>query len=312
MHKNTACIFAGQGAQYPGMGKAVVEACPRAKELFDEASSILGYDLSALCFEGPAEKLRTTRWSQPAILVTSVACFEALRLESPGFKPAFGAGLSLGEFSALVASGMISFADGVRLIARRAELMDEAASKTSGAMASIIGLSEEDVSAVCGGIDGVDVANLNCPGQTVVSGFKEAVEASVPAFKARGARRVVVLEVSGAFHSKLMSEAAQGLARALADVKIGEGSFPVISNVTARPHGSAGEVRELLVRQMTSPVLWEKSVRHMLGLGAGVMVEFGPGKVLSGLNRRIDESIASLNVEDAESLRSTREALAAL
>lgn len=308
----TACLFVGQGSQYVGMAKSICQASKAASEVFEKASGILGYDLKALCDEGPEEKLKQTRYCQPAILATSVACFAALKERLPELEPVCGAGLSLGEFSALVASGTLSVEDGIELIRNRAEFMEEAATSNPGSMASIIGMDADKILEICNTeLTGVGVANLNCPDQTVVTGTVGGIKNCVEVFEKHGAKRVVVLEVGGAFHSPMMDSAAEKLGAVLEKINFAPAAFPVISNTTALPH-EAETIKPMLVKQMVSSVLWEKSVRYMSAQGAELFVELGCGRVLMGLNRRIDRSFKTVGIQDAEGLDNVVEKISQL
>lgn len=281
-----ALLFPGQGSQFVGMGRELAQAFPVARATFEEADEILGASLSRLMWEGPEETLTETRNAQPALLVHSVAVHRVLGDAVAGAKHA--AGHSLGEFSAYVAAGSLSFADGLRAVRRRGELMFETGRARPGTMAAILGLDDEVVVAVCGEVtDGVCVpANFNAPGQVVVSGDRQGVEAGMVRAREAGAKKVVPLNVSGAFHSPLMKPAEDGLATHLEAVHIGDPRLEVYSNVTARPVLTGQQARDLLVRQLTSPVRWSASVAAMVGAGAGRFLELGPGSVLCGLNKR--------------------------
>jgi len=306
-----AFLFPGQGAQAVGMGKALADAFPEALEAFATADRVLGFALSNLCWNGPAEELKKSVNTQPALLTHSVA---ALRLvEATGLTPAFVAGHSLGEYSACVAAGALSFEDALTLTRTRGRLMYEAGLARPGAMAAVLGLSAADVEAACAEAASAGVvraANLNAPGQVVISGEPAAVDAACDKAKARGAKRAIKLEVSGAFHSPLMQPAAAGLSEALSRVTIRDARCPIISNAWARPVQKAAEVRGALEAQLLASVRWEESMRFLLGQGVEGFVELGTGKVLRGLLRTLDAKAASWNVEDAESLQATRTALA--
>ncbi|MDD5556280.1 MAG: ACP S-malonyltransferase [bacterium] len=301
-----ALLFPGQGSQEVGMGRAMADRSPAARAVYEEANAILGFDLRRLCFEGPADELTLTKNSQPAIFTTSIACLEAMREAAPGMPAAAAAaGLSLGEFSAHVAAGSLSFADGLRLVRRRGEAMQEACDREPGTMASILGLDLETVREICAALAGLgvlDIANLNSPGQVAVSGGVEAVRAAMREAERRGAKKAVELQVSGAFHSRLMRPAEEALRTAVEGVPIGPPRFPVVANATARPVSSPDEIRETLVRQLCSPVLWEEGVRHIIRSGVRLFVEVGHGRVLRGLVRKIDGAATALGIADPAGL----------
>jgi [acyl-carrier-protein] S-malonyltransferase len=305
-----AFLFPGQGSQAIGMGRALAERYPAAREAFETADRVLGCALSRICWEGPEEELRKTSNAQPALLVHSVA---ALRLlESAGLRPAAVAGHSLGEYSACVAAGSLDFEDAVVLVRRRGELMLEAGIERPGAMAALLGLERSAVEAVCreAAPAGVVVpANLNAPGQVVLSGEVAAVERACELAKARGARRAIRLEVSGAFHSPLMESAAAGLSEALDRTTLRDARCPIVTNVSAAPITRAGDIRDTLKRQLLAAVRWEDSMRRLLEDGVDGMVEIGAGRVLRGLLRALDREAATWNVEDPESLGATLSAL---
>ncbi|MCA9116363.1 MAG: ACP S-malonyltransferase [Planctomycetaceae bacterium] len=298
-----AFLFPGQGAQHIGMGQAIAGRYPAARELYDRAAELLGYDLADLCFNGPVERLDSTVVSQPAIFVTSLAALEMLRAESPdkvlGCRMA--AGLSLGEYTALVFAGAITFEDGLRIVQQRGEAMQEASDATASGMVSALLLDSEQIDKVCeeaSAVGTLQVANLLCPGNTVLSGDLAACEKAVELIGTAGGR-AVPLAVAGAFHTGLMRPADEKLAAALADVTIREPQIPIVSNVDARVHTDPDEIREILVRQVVSPVLWEASVRSMLEAGIRTFYEIGPGKVLKGLLKRIDRKAECTTVNDA-------------
>lgn len=290
-----AFLFAGQGSQYVGMGKDLYENFPASREIFDRAQGLVDFDLKKVCFEGPEEELKLTRISQPAIVTVSIAALEAFKAKNE-ITPAFMAGLSLGEYSALIASGALNFEDGIRLIKRRGELMDEAARKYPGKMAALLDLEVGKVREICKA-SGAEIANLNSPGQVVISGKAEAIDKAVILCNEAGAKRVILLEVSGAFHSSLMSEASVGLKEALDKTPINEHFVPVVSNYTALPQDKPGQIRENLVQQVRSSVKWEDSMRFILAKGVTQFYEFGPGKVLKGLMRKIDSAAQVINIE---------------
>jgi [acyl-carrier-protein] S-malonyltransferase len=293
-------IFAGQGSQYIGMGKDLYEAFPESKAVFDKAEKTLGFDLKRLCFEGPQEMLRLTSFSQPAIVTMSIAAFEAFRVRFNA-KSSFLAGLSLGEYTALIIAGSLTLEDGLRLVRKRAEIMEEAARRHPGKMAAVLELSLDKVRDICLKSK-AEIANINAPGQIVISGKIEAVDKAKELCMAAGAKRVIDLEVSGGFHSSLMFEASGELKLILDDASISPPSIPVISNYTATPEYRVTQIRENLVYQMYSSVKWEDSIRFMLSQGINYFLEFGPGKVLKGLLRRIDENAQVVNIEKKEDI----------
>jgi len=295
MEVKTAFLFAGQGSQYVGMGKDLYESFPEAAKVFDRAEELLGIQLKKLCFNGPEEALKSTNISQPAIVTASIAAFEVFKSKS-NLAPSFFAGLSLGEYSALIASGAITFDDGIRLISKRGQLMEEASRKHPGKMAAVLELPVEKLNEICLK-SGAEIANLNCPGQTVITGKAEAVSQAMELCNQAGAKRVIPLEVSGGFHSSLMSEAALELKLVLDKIQISEPKFPVVSNYTAQPQLQAGQIRENLVNQIKGSVRWEESMRYILSERVTKFYEFGPGKVLKGLMRRIDSSAQVINIE---------------
>lgn len=299
----TAFLFPGQGAQHVGMGRQICERIPAAKRLFDEAREILGYDLAELCASGPAEKLDATVVSQPALYVCSLAALEMLKTDQPGVTENCGmtAGLSLGEYTALVFAGAMSFADGLRVVRRRGEAMQAAADATPSGMVSALLLERDKVAEVCQGASSAGrmwIANYLCPGNTVLSGEKAGCQKSAELIEAAGGKPVP-LAVAGAFHTPLMESACAALGEILKSVQIGSPRIPVISNVDAKSHSDPDEIRALLVRQVTQPVLWEDSVRAMLSQGVTKFYEVGPGKVLKGLLKRIDRKTDCETVNDS-------------
>lgn len=285
-----AFVFPGQGAQFVGMGKDLYDNNAEAKALFEEANDILGFRITDLMFAGTDEDLRQTSVTQPAIFIHSVVLARSLGAD---FKPDMVAGHSLGEFSALTAAGALSFADGLRLVAARANAMQKACELTESTMAAVIALPDEKVEEICAGIDGIVVcANYNCPGQLVISGEVAAIDAACEALKAAGAKRALKLKVGGAFHSPLMEPARAELAAAIEATDIHEPVCPVFQNVDALPHTDPAEIKANLVAQLTAPVRWTQTVRNMIADGATEFVELGPGKVLQGLVAKIDPSVA--------------------
>ncbi|MBF0253706.1 MAG: ACP S-malonyltransferase [Candidatus Omnitrophica bacterium] len=287
--KRVALLFPGQGAQYVGMGKDIYEAYPEARELMDRSSEILELDIRKVCFEGPTEKLQKTRFAQPAIFVVSMACLEVLkkRVFDESFDVVAGAGLSLGEATALVAAGAVDLEEGLQFVRQRGLYMDEASEERPGTMAAVLGMEPEKIEAVLEGT-GAQVANLNGPGQVVISGPHPAVEKAIAACQAAGARRAVALDVSGAFHSSCMDPATERIRRILGDMKIKKPDFPVYSNLTAKGEADPEEIRGILADQMNHRTLWEDSMRRMISGGVDTFYEIGPGRVLRGLMRKID------------------------
>ncbi|MDD5044730.1 MAG: ACP S-malonyltransferase, partial [Candidatus Omnitrophica bacterium] len=279
-------------------GKDLYEAFPESREIFQKADKRLGFALSELCFEGPQEELTKTENCQPAILTMTIAAYTAFKKRETA---SYVAGLSLGEYSALVAAEALNFEDAVHLVRRRGELMEEAARKNPGSMAAIIGLSLEDIKAVCAAAH-AQIANLNCPGQVVISGGVGEIKEAEKLATARGAKREMILETSGAFHSSFMSEAAAKLGGELDKIKISDPKIPIVSNVDAKPVLSGEQIRENLIKQVTSSVLWEDSVRFILSKGVANFIEFGPGKVLKGLMRKIDANAEVKNMEKAQDI----------
>jgi [acyl-carrier-protein] S-malonyltransferase len=289
-----AFLFAGQGAQFVGMGKDLAAASPAAAQVFALADRLLGRDLARLCFEGPAEALTRTSVCQPAITVTSLACLAALQERRP-LAPAGCAGLSLGEFAALSAAGALAAEDAIRLVAERGRLMEEACRATAGAMAAVLNADPALVERVCAE-QGVDVANLNCPGQIVISGEKARLAATVEALKAAGVSRLVPLQVDGAYHSRLMAGAVPGVAAALAQVPLQAPRCLVAQNVTGALVQAPADIRRNLEAQITGSVRWEACVRALIAAGAEGFIEFGPGQVLAGFMKRIDRNLPVASV----------------
>ncbi len=286
-----AYIFPGQGAQFSGMGLDLYEKSTIAQELFEKANDILGFPITDVMFEGTIEQLKETKVTQPAIFLHSVAIAKTL---GDSFKPQMVAGHSLGEFSALVANGVLSFEDGLRLVSQRALAMQKACELQPSTMAAIIGLEDNIVERVCGTIDGIVVAaNYNCPGQLVISGEIDAINKACESLKQEGAKMTVVLPVGGAFHSPLMEPAREELATAIENTTFKEPICPIYQNVTAKAVTNAGEIKKNLMAQLTAPVLWAQSIQQMIVDGATEFTEVGPGKVLQGLMRKIDRTVTS-------------------
>lgn len=305
----TALIFAGQGAQVVGMGRDLAENFPVARAWFDRANAALGYDLASICFNGPESELTKTEHAQPGIFLVSWVLFELLKERVPALAFGATAGLSLGEFTALTVAGAMSFEDGLRVVRQRGRFMQEACAVTQGGMAAIIGLAEGATREVCAET-GVSLANLNCPGQIVISGASEKMAPACALAKAKGALKAVPLTVAGAYHSPLMASAQPKLEAELAGVTIRPPVVPVIANVTAEPHGDPGAIRVRLVEQVTSSVRWEESMRYLIGQGFTRYIELGPGRALSGFMKRISKNVQILNVEDMASLDATAKAMA--
>jgi [acyl-carrier-protein] S-malonyltransferase len=289
------------------MGKDLAERFPSAKAWFDRANAVLGYDLAKICFEGPEAELTKTEHAQPGIFLVGWVAFQLLKEQAPNLKFEATAGLSLGEFTALAADGTINFNDGINIVRQRGKFMQEACEATQGGMAAVIGLDEEKTRAVCAEA-GVELANLNCPGQLVISGPADKMQAACDLAKAKGAKRAIPLTVAGAYHSRLMTSAQSKLQAALAAIPFNPPQVPVIANVTAQPHGA--DIKPLLVQQVTAPVRWEASMRHLLSQGFTRFIELGPGAALSGFMKRIDKTAQMLNVADVASLEHTVKALA--
>lgn len=308
---NIAFVFPGQGSQQAGMMDGFADDRV-VRATFDEASSILGEDLWSLAAQGPAEALNLTRNTQPVLLTASVALWRAWQAAG-GATPAYMAGHSLGEYSALVAAGALAFRDAVPLVRFRAEAMQDAVAPGAGAMAAVIGGDDEAIAAACAEAaqgDVVEPVNFNGPGQVVIAGHRGAVERAMAAAKARGAKRALLLPVSAPFHSSLLAPAAERLARRLAAVDVAAPSVPVVHNVDVQTHASASEIRDALARQAASPVRWTETIRWLVAHGATAVVECGPGRVLSGLARRIDDRLEAFALTDPAALAEARAALA--
>ncbi len=292
MGSGPAFLFPGQGAQHVGMGAEATAEVPAAKELFERAGEVLGYDLLGLCLNGPAEQLNATVHSQPALYVAGLAALERLKASDPAVVAScqVAAGLSLGEYTALAFAGVLSFEEGLKVVAERGAAMQEAAEASPSGMVSVLGLEVERIEELCAEVRGegtLQIANLLCPGNTVVSGDTAACERLTAAAEAAGAMKVIPLAVAGAFHTDLMQPAVERLSAALSEVKLQPPRVPVLSNVDAQPHSDPNEIRELLIQQVVRPVLWEATLRRMLSEGATPFYEIGPGRVLRGLLKRV-------------------------
>jgi [acyl-carrier-protein] S-malonyltransferase len=302
--KPIAFIFPGQGSQYVGMGKELYENFSVAKKIFEEADDTLHLSISELCFNGPEEALKLTENTQPALLTTSIATLKVLQAEK-GLIPQFTAGHSLGEYSALVGSGALTFAEAVKIVRLRGKFMQEAVPVGEGAMAAVLGMEREQVEKICEEVSSGEVltpANFNCPGQIVIAGHAKAVERAIERVKKDG-KKAVLLPVSAPFHSPLMKPAGERLEKALEEISVSNLRIPVVTNVEAEVNTSKDRVKGLLVAQVSSPVRWEESMRKMIGKGIEQVLEIGPGKVLSGLMKRIDNRIETGNLEDLQTLK---------
>ncbi len=307
-----AYLFPGQGSQAPGMGKDLADKFPAARQVFEEADDALGFALSELCFNGPAEALQLTENTQPAILATSIAALRAM--ESEGFPlPSYAAGHSLGEYSALVAAGSLSLVDALKTVRARGRYMQEAVPVGTGAMAAILGSDLETVNAACAESAQGEVcsaANINSPGQIVIAGSAAAIDRAIEVLKQRGAKRAIKLNVSAPFHCALMKPAQDRLEADLQQVRLKDASMPVVTNVDAAAEQNGDKLRDSLVRQVSQSVRWLQSVEFLINQGVQTFIEIGPGKVLSGLVRQINRDVRCVNVEDEMSLRAAREAIA--
>jgi [acyl-carrier-protein] S-malonyltransferase len=300
-----AYVFPGQGSQWVGMGRDLYQNFDSAKAIFDEADEVLGFSLSKLCFDGPEDELLQTINAQPAIVTVSFACLEATRSVGAGngLPPAsFVAGHSLGEYTALAAAGVLDFATTVYLARERGRLMHEAGQIIPGGMAAIIGLDESLLTEVCAET-GTRIANINCPGQIVISGAEENLVQAMDLAKARGAYRAIRLQVSGAFHTPLMQPAVDGMAEIMSSITFRHPIIPIIGNTTAQPLTTAESVKEELLRQLCNCVQWQRSIEYMVSDGVSTFIELGPGRVLAGLIKRIDKNVKILNIGDADTIR---------
>lgn len=297
-----AQVFPGQGSQAVGMGYKLYQSSRSAREVFEEADEALNFPLSRLCFEGPEEELRQTINAQPAIMTVSVACLRAASELNHQVSPAFVAGHSLGEYTALVAANVLGFTDAIRLVRERGRLMQQAGEIKPGGMVAVIGLDEPILREVCRE-SGTEIANYNCAGQIVLSGSKDGLARAMELAKAKGARRVIPLQVSGAFHSTLMQPTVEGMAQAMSQIKFNTPEVPIVVNSTAQPVTTADEVKEELLRQLCNCVQWQPSVEYMVKEGVGTFIEIGPGQVLSGLIKRICDRVQVLTMSDPESIK---------
>jgi [acyl-carrier-protein] S-malonyltransferase len=299
----TAYVFPGQGSQSVGMGLDLYRSYEAAEAVFEQADKSLGFPISRLCFEGPEEELVKTVNAQPAIVTVSFACLEAARSLNGGLPPAsFVAGHSLGEYTALAAAGVLDFATTVYLARERGRLMHEAGQLTPGGMAAIIGLDQAPLAEVCRQT-GARIANINCPGQIVISGAKDKLAQAVEMVKDKGAHRAIPLQVSGAFHTGLMQPAVDGMAEVMAGLKFNDPAIPIIGNTTAMPLTTARAVKEELLNQLCNCVQWQRSIEYMITEGVANFIEIGPGRVLAGLIRRIDRNVNIINIGDVEAVK---------
>lgn len=295
-------VFSGQGAQSVGMGKDLYENSPAAAAVFKEADSVLGWSVSEVCFNGPESKLTESRICQPAIYTMSAACLAAFAEKKPEIRALASAGLSLGEFAALYSAGVFSFSDGLRLVAKRGELMDECCRKAKGGMATILGGDIGIIREICAECD-IDVANLNCPGQVVISGAEEKVTKAVSVLKEKGFKKVIPLKVAGAYHSRMMKDAGTSLMGVLEGIPMKDPVIPVAQNYVGCCVSNVCEIRNNLVSQVAGSVQWEDCVKSILAGGADTIIEFGPGNVLTGLVRRINANVATFNINNIDSLK---------
>jgi len=300
-----AYVFPGQGSQWVGMGRDLYDNFDSAKAIFDQADEVLGFPLSQLCFDGPEDELRQTINAQPALATVSFACLETAHAVSGGNglpPPAFVAGHSLGEYTALAAARVLDFATIVYLARERGRLMYEAGLRKPGGMVAIIGLDEASVAEICSETN-TQIANINCPSQLVISGAKEELTKATDLAKARGAHRIIPLQVSGAFHTPLMQSAVDGMSEILATVSFREPLIPIIANTTAQPMTTAEQMKEELLRQLCNSIQWQRSIEYMVDDGVSTFIEIGPGRVLSGLIKRINKEVKTVNIGDANAIR---------
>ena len=310
MARHVAFLFPGQGAQTVGMGYDLYQRYASVRDAYAEADDVLGYSISQLCFEGPESELKRTINTQPAILATSYACLQAAwetGALSPLDEPALVAGHSLGEYTALIASGALSYSDGLRLVRERARLMEEACAQQPGSMAAVLGMDEATLATICDET-GVEMANINAPDQIVISGEVNALSNAMEHAKERGARRVIQLEVGGAFHSRLMRPASDGIEQAVATVALRDAHTPVVANSTGLPVVTASEVQQELLWQLCAPVRWQATIEFMAGEGVTTYIELGPGKVLTGLVKRMQRDSLVRNINDLASLNESKAA----
>jgi len=303
MSEKIAFIFPGQGAQYPSMGRDFYEKYPEAKAVFDRADEVLGRPFSKLIFEGPKEELTLTKNSQLAIFITSIAILEVFKAQNPGLRPSICAGLSLGEYTALVAAGYLTFEEALPLVQARGRFMHESCEASKGVMHVVFGLELPVVKEITASIDGVWIANLNCPGQIVLSGTPEGIEEAAASLKEAGARRVMPLDVSGAFHSGLMQSAQDQLEPMIQNTKLTPSAIEIVMNVPGDFTRDLDEVRSNMTQQVTKPVRWQKGIEAIVNQGIDLFIEIGPGKTLAGMNKRIGIKIPTVSIEKVEDLQ---------
>lgn len=302
-----AFIFPGQGAQVCGMGQEFYEQTETGKEVFDKASELLGFSVPELCFE-KNDRLDLTEYTQPAMVTASIAMTKVF-VEKTGITPSVTAGLSLGEYAAMAAAGVMSWEDAIATVRQRGILMQEAVPAGLGAMAAVLAMDAQKIEKVIAPIDGVQIANYNCPGQIVISGRKEAVAEASERLKEAGAKRVLPLNVSGPFHSSMLTEAGEKLGKVLENVEVHTPQIPYVANVTAEYVTDEKEVKQLLKKQVSSSVRWEQSIRRMIADGVDTFIEIGPGKTLTGFMKKIDRNVKALNIEKMEDIEKVKEAL---
>ena len=302
-----AFIFPGQGAQVCGMGQEFYEQTETGKEIFDKASELLGFSVPELCFE-KNDRLDLTEYTQPAMVTASIAMTKVF-VEKTGITPSVTAGLSLGEYAAMAAAGVMSWEDAIATVRQRGILMQEAVPAGLGAMAAVLAMDAQKIEEVIAPIDGVQIANYNCPGQIVISGRKEAVAEASERLKEAGAKRVLPLNVSGPFHSSMLTEAGEKLGKVLENVEVHTPQIPYVANVTAEYVTDEKEVKPLLKKQVSSSVRWEQSIRRMIADGVDTFIEIGPGKTLTGFMKKIDRNVKALNIEKMEDIEKVKEAL---
>jgi len=309
-----AFVFPGQGSQFVGMGKDLYDNFPEIRNLYEEANDMVGFSLSNLCFYGPEEQLRQTCNTQPALLITSIAILKSMELMGIDIQADFAAGHSLGEYTAIVAADGLTYQSAISLVRKRGQYMEQAAANGVGKMSAVLGMDRSILEKMCKDVSNsnsfVQLANMNCPGQIIISGHKEAIDKVSEIAKEQGAKRVIALDVSGPFHSKLMQPARDDLRYAIDEAKFVDTTIPVISNVNAQEVINSEQIKQLLLEQLTSAVLWEDSIMYLIDQGVDTFIEIGPGKVLTGLIKKIDRNSIVYNVHDLDSLTNLQKAIA--